>query len=90
MDLLSPMGRTAAERKTEVISRTDLQEEPASFSAGIAVTKGGLFSESAPRSPRIPISCPIEKAAGAPRPFQPLFSLLQALGALVSVQEKVI
>lgn len=44
MDLLSPLGRTGAERKTEVISRTDLQEEPASFSGGVIVAKGGLFS----------------------------------------------
>lgn len=82
---LSPMGRTASERKTEVISRTDLQEEPASFSGGVIVAKGGLFSGSAPRRLRSRISCPVGKAAGAPRPFQPLLSLLQALGALVSV-----
>lgn len=50
MDLLSPVGRTTAERKTEVISRRNLQEEPVSFSGGIPVSKGGLLSGSAPRS----------------------------------------
>lgn len=73
-------------------NRGHFQDKPAGGASVLQwrnrVTKGGLFSGSAPRSLWIPISCPVEKAAGATRPFQPLVSLRQALGAFGSYTRK--